>query len=944
MVWNAVLLAALMSWSAAASVRSADAQSPGPDAAPRVEVSIDPWSRGVSISLDGVTVSAGSNMVITKPPWTPHYYLGPDAPAVEALVTEQIDGGVRYRLIHRGEHDAFEGDDTITVSGSRVERVFEGRFNKDEQDALIQWQMAAVNPTLIVGRSYRAVLRDGQVTEGIVPVVAKSAEVEPSTLARGFRSIEFDSRIGPLRIEVDTEQNTICYDYRKNRWSDPARPMFWLGDTGSRFRKGQPVRYRVVFDLPAQATDAGGDLTSNARALVHDRPDAQAYPMDYPPLIIPRPKRATFRPGGFAVPSPLDCLQVDDPKAAAAAAELVRFFAERFGLDAAGAPDGTPTPRPKGAIVFAANTGESLPPEGYRLEITPQRVSITADDKRGHLYAVQTIKQLALRSSGGEVMVRSAAITDWPSLEFRGVHLFTGGQGPDLHLKLIRDVLAATKMNNIVLEAEYVEWDSHPEIHHPHYGMPKDEVRRILSACEEVGIEVIPLVMSLGHCQWMFETGHNLDLAEDPDAKWAYCVTNPDTYTFIFEIYQEAVDLFKPKIFHIGHDEFHHRGRVPYRESSKGYTVEELFLADTLRHHAWFAERGIKLMMWGDMLLGPGEGPDACHAESVESARDLRNKLPKDIAIADWHYVDTDPEKYTNLSTFHADGYETVAATWYRPGNITNFTKAASVNNSRGLLQTTWAGYSLDPGSFEASIGQYAAYVLAAESAWNAEVPPDPATYPSASYFFDLLGTSSLKPAVCGGWTTDLGPACTYPLAAADAGGWFGLGPDFDLSSAPSGSVRLKGLAFDLGRATGQSAVVLRGRLTGGLPLPAAVEIVLDRKADRLAILQATNFPCRAGQKVGQYLVTYDDDETVVVDLVYGRNVLAYTDLTAAAEAPIVWTGRNAAGQGVALRALIWTNPHPGKVIRSLTAATADAAGSLMVLGITGLIDSTDRR
>ena len=67
--------------------------------------------------------------------------------------------------------------------------------------------------------------------------------------------------------------------------------------------------------------------------------------------------------------------------------------------------------------------------------------------------------------------------------------------------------------------------------------------------------------------------------------------------------------------------------RFPHRESSKPYTVEHLFTMDTLRHWEWFKDRGIKVMMWGDMLLGKGEGPDACHAASTESAAELRQRF-----------------------------------------------------------------------------------------------------------------------------------------------------------------------------------------------------------------------------------------------------------------------------------------------------------------------------
>jgi hexosaminidase len=916
----------------------------------RVEVAVEPWKGGVSISVDGVVVSGGSRMVVTTPPWAPHYYLGPSREAVASAKQEAIEGGVRLRMSHRGQGDAFVGEEVITVTeDGRVERVLDGHFTPEEGEALIQWQVAALNPMLIIGRPYQVSLANGELRRGIVPVVAESSDASASTLARGFEWIEFDSRIGPIRVEVDSDRQLICYDYRKSRWADPRKPLFWLGDLGTRFGKDQPLRYRVVVRLPALAKTYADVPPVQACASIERVENAQTYPVEDRPTLIPRPKQAEFSEGGFVLwPPPLPSssrtvalIQPEEPHAGLAnlaIAELRRSLKERFDIESFRcAPDAVD--RGIRFEVLAADAAP-VPSEGYDLIVSPEGIVLRAADAPGFFHAVQTLKQLIAVRPTGETIVRAATIRDWPSLRFRGVHMFTGGQGPELHIKLIRNVIAALKMNRLVLESEYVEWDSHPEIHHPERGMPKHDVRRILAVCREQGIEVIPLVMSLGHCQWMFTNDQNLELAEDPDAKWAYCVTNPKTYDFIFEIYGEALELFQPKWFHIGHDEFTHRGRYPYRESSKPYSAEELLMMDVTRLHNWFTQRGVRVMMWGDMLLGPGEAPDACDAASVESAAALREQLPEDIIIADWHYAAARPEAFVNLDKFYAARHETVAATWFRPGNTVNYAKAAYEKKSLGLLQTTWAGYSFDPESFEREMHQYAAYVLAAEAAWNADNPPDSESFPAGTYFLDLMGLSSLRPANRAGWTTDLRSACNYPLAAKDDQGWFGLGRDHDLSQVPGGQVRFKGLTFNLANLEDRlqpAAIVLRSKLTATLPLPTEVEIGLGEKAAQLAILHATNFACEADAKVGEYQVTYADGQVATIDVIYGRNILSYTDLKAVPEAPIVWTGATKAGEPVALRVLIWDNPCPDEPIRALTARSAGATGSLMVLGLTGL-------
>jgi len=907
---------------------------------------VGPWGTGISISVNGVAVSTGSSMVITTPPWAPNYYLGPSAKALAGARRETIDGGVRLRISHRGDADSFIGEETISVTADgRVERVLEARFTNETRKAMIQWQIAKLNPTLLVGRQFQAEISGGAPRDGSVPIVARSSDVAASTIAKGFTSLEFDSRIGPIRIEVEAQSPLICFDYRKNRWSDPLHPILWFGDLGTRLEAGKTYRYRVVFQLPVKsAPTAAVAKPVNYSAKITPRKQAQTYALDAPPRLIPRPKEAEFGPGGYVLAPaaagqrlmpPIDSDEsTAAPLHAGAIKELHSFLVERFAFK----PDTTGDETH--GVCCEPPTDETFPPEGYELEVTAAGVTLRANDAPGFLHAVQTLKQLTVVTPDGDVLARAAKIRDWPSLQFRGIHLFTGGQGPDLHIKLVRDIIAAMKMNRLVLQSEYIEWESRPEIHHPQFGMPKDDVRKILATARDLDIEVIPLVMSLGHCQWMFTGGHNLELAEDPEARWAYCVTNPKTYDFIFEIYREALELFKPRCFHIGHDEYADRGRVPFRASSKPYTVQQLFMMDTQRLHKWLSGRDVKVMMWGDMLLGPGEAPDACHARTVEQAREMRAELPDGTIIADWHYAASSPAGYSSPTLFHDDGLDTVASTWYRPENIVNFAKAAHEQHSLGLLQTTWAGYSLDPDSFSKNLHQYAAYVLAADAAWNADNPPNPDTLPWEAYFLDAMGLSALQPNNRTGWTADLSAAYNYPLVARDGGGWFELGPEHDLSSVPSGEARLGGVLFDLGRdadASGPGAIVMSGKLTRDARFPQEVRLEVNRPAAQLAILHTTNFTCELGGKVGEYVITYGDGTTDAVDVVYGDNVFAYAHRKVTPGAPLVWSGNTTAGDSIALRALVWKNSHPKKPIQSLTIHSADAAGSLMVLGVTGL-------
>lgn len=914
------------------------AAQPGPTRSLRggdVEVLIEPYPRGVSIIYDGVTISSGSELVVTTPPWTPHYYLGPDRKSVEGAAIEKSDEMQRATLTHRSVEGSVEGREVWTVyPDHRIEHEFECRFLKGGAEALIHFRLAALHPAPFGGRAYEVTNSKGETARRIAPVLPDADTDDESSLGDNFRKLHFDSRLGPIDIAVESTFSLICYDHRKSTWADPARPQYWMGDSGHRFRSGETVRYRVSYRLPPCVEKKPPRESSVFAAATTATDAAQQWPNPFERLV-PMPKSVERREGRWQPTRGAKLRFSLAPDADKAAALLNTLLRERFSAEASPVDDAS-----KADIRF---TTLKSPPtaEAYELSVAASGVELRAADERGFDHAARTLRQLAcVDASGG--FVPAVEIRDRPDLAFRGMHLFTGGKGPALHEALLRDVIAALKMNTLVLQCDYVEWDGHPEIHHKDWGMSKEDVRAVLKVAAEQSVEVIPLIMSPGHMQWMFNNDQNLDLCEDPDFKYQYCITNPRTYEFLFSVYEETLDLFNPRTLHIGHDEFTDRGRVPFRESSKPYTVEQLFLMDTKRVVEWLNCRGVGVMMWGDMLLTRGEAPDATNAPSRESARRKREAVSKDVVISDWHYAAVPAEQFQNLAVFHEAGFNTVAASWNRPLNIVNYAHAAAQSGSLGLLQTTWGGYSLDPASFEIHFQQYAAAVLAAEAAWNASGHVDPDGRPYGDIFCSLIGRSALKPDVRRGWTLDLSTARNAALAASSPDEWLGFGPRHDLSRAPGGDTRLAGVRFDCGpssQAGAAAAIILDGKLTRSFGYPRALELKLDspRTAAQLVVLHAATFAAPRDTVVGEYRVRYTDGTEAAIELRYGRNIVAYDDPAALPDAPVVWWGKTPSDQTVALRALVWNGLDATKSIVAVGLCSAAAAGGPMVLAITGL-------
>ena len=207
-------------------------------------------------------------------------------------------------------------------------------------------------------------------------------------------------------------------------------------------------------------------------------------------------------------------------------------------------------------------------------------------------------------------------------------------------------------------------------------------------------------------------------------------------------------------------------------------------MEDTTRLADWLKERGIKPILWGDMLLHKSEGDPATGAEMTAAnapdradAEKRRGLLPKEAIIADWRY-EPGSEQRNGLDIFRAAGNETLGCAWFSPENIRGWARQAIAHEALGTIQTTWAGYDSKEALLDEEYRQFTAFVLAAEYAWSgtplhprlassdppsaeAEFLPYTAGEVFARSYREELPTSGSSP----GWTIDLAAIANIRLA-----------------------------------------------------------------------------------------------------------------------------------------------------------------------------------
>ncbi|MGN0867805.1 MAG: family 20 glycosylhydrolase [Oligosphaeraceae bacterium] len=210
----------------------------------------------------------------------------------------------------------------------------------------------------------------------------------------------------------------------------------------------------------------------------------------------------------------------------------------------------------------------TLPAEGFRLEVTPSRISLAFSDASGRIYGLNTLEQLlylAYRYGADQAMLECGTLTDQPRLPWRGVMLDSARhfQSAEVVKRLLR-AMGRLRLNRFHWhltdgEGWRLPCPGAPELSTlgrlQEGGYRVEEIQEIRAVARENGIMIVPEIDFPGHNGGLL-TLHK-ELRCDPEgASNEVCLGNPDSLAFAKARFQEAMELFpESRYFHIGGDE-----------------------------------------------------------------------------------------------------------------------------------------------------------------------------------------------------------------------------------------------------------------------------------------------------------------------------------------------------------------------------------------------------
>ncbi|MGX5729292.1 family 20 glycosylhydrolase [Pseudoxanthomonas beigongshangi] len=360
--------------------------------------------------------------------------------------------------------------------------------------------------------------------------------------------------------------------------------------------------------------------------------------------LIPAPARLQANEGSFLLDAGTP-LHAEGEAARRVAGRFADFLAAARGARLALSGPG------EGGIVFALDPAATASsPEGYRLDVTPAGIRVTAADERGLFYGAITLWQLATQAPSLPARIPAVAIQDAPRFPWRGFMLDSARHFQSLdEIKQILDAMALHKLNTFHWhltddQGWRIEIKKYPKLTEvggcrvaageagmgadgqpkPYCGFyTQDQIREIVKYAADRHITVLPEIDVPGHAQAAIAAYPELGvLGSTPPVSNQWGVhsylfnTEESTMKFLEDVLTEVIALFPGRYVHVGADEavkiqWENSARAQARIRELGLKNEFEMQSHIIKRLEKFLEAHDRRLIGWDEILEGGLPPEA---------------------------------------------------------------------------------------------------------------------------------------------------------------------------------------------------------------------------------------------------------------------------------------------------------------------------------------------
>lgn len=364
--------------------------------------------------------------------------------------------------------------------------------------------------------------------------------------------------------------------------------------------------------------------------------------------------------------------------------------------------------------------------DGFVITCDGENAVIYADTAEGMGNGVMVYLR-ALDKSGG---FSYSLLWDYPLMSLRGIKLMMPGREEIPAFKEFIDLMAYYRHNTVMIEiGGAMEYKRHPEINegwveyaafmseysgksnkiqnctypwrknsiHSNNGggsfLLQEEVKELIEYCKSRNVKIIPEVPCTSHCDYML-TRHP-ELAERPEDPYpdTFCPSNPESYELLFDIFDEVIDVFKPEIINIGHDEYYSIN-VCDRCRKRLMDASDILAEDLTKIHDYLASKNVKTMFWCDKLLNVLTESGANFGGAINYVYMGWNVKGKFLGVipATWPARDKIPEDIICLNWFWSFGEEHDEVLRKFPVVFGNFEGCSMIRYRKRCGENTFGG------------------------------------------------------------------------------------------------------------------------------------------------------------------------------------------------------------------------------------------------------------